>query len=141
VLDPDGAETDVVTGVTVMREVLSIAGLTPDGSPPAVKEWCINSAAVDPWSRSVIVNSEDGNVYRWDLAANVFSEAMALTAGVPEPYTPTAIGPDGTVYALNNATLFAIGEGRAGAGGRGSGAGEEQHLARNPRAARIDPVL
>jgi hypothetical protein len=26
-----------------------------------------------------------------------------------EPYTPTIIGPDGTVYAMNNATLYAIG--------------------------------
>ena len=111
ILDPNGTETDPVTDATVMREVLTIAGPTPDGSPPAVKEWCINSAAVDPWSRSVIVNSEDGNVYRWDLAANVFSEAMQLTSGVPEPYTPTAIGPDGTVYSINNGMLFAIGEG------------------------------
>jgi hypothetical protein len=109
VLDPNGTETDPVTGATVMREVLTIAGPTPDGSAPAVKEWCINSAAVDPWSRSVIVNSEDGNVYRWDLTANRFSERMALTAGVPEPYTPTAIGPDGTVYSINNGMLFAIG--------------------------------
>ena len=27
----------------------------------------------------------------------------------PEAYTPTLVGPDGTVYAINNATLYAIG--------------------------------
>jgi hypothetical protein len=26
-----------------------------------------------------------------------------------EAYTPTVIGPDGTVYAINNAALYAIG--------------------------------
>jgi hypothetical protein len=110
VLDPGDMETDPITGVAVMREVLSIADPTPDGSPPAVKEWCINSAAVDPRTGSVIVNNEDGRVYRWNLAANVFSETMVLTSGVPEPYTPTVIGPDGTVYVINNGNLFAIGK-------------------------------
>jgi hypothetical protein len=109
VLDPNGTEIDPVTGATVMREVLTIAGPTADGPPPAVKEWCINSAAVDPRSGSVVVNSEDGSLYRWDLAANIFSEMLTLTGGVPEPYSPTVIGPDGTLYAINNSTLFAIG--------------------------------
>ena len=35
VLDPDATETDPVTGASVMREVLTIAGVTPDGAPPA----------------------------------------------------------------------------------------------------------
>lgn len=109
VLDPNRSEADPVTGTSVMREVIAIAGPTPDGDPPAVMEWCINSAAVDPWSGSVIVNSEDGSLYRWDLAANTFSEKMILTPGLAEPYTPTVIGPDGTVYSINSSTLFAIG--------------------------------
>jgi hypothetical protein len=33
-----------------------------------------------------------------------------LTTGVSEAYTPTAIGVDGTVYAINNAILFAVGQ-------------------------------
>jgi hypothetical protein len=109
VLDPNDTEIDPITGATVMREVLTIAGPTADGPPPAVKEWCINSAAVDPRSGSVVVNSEDGNLYRWDLATNRFSEMLALTGGLPEAYTPTVIGPDGTVFAINNSALYAIG--------------------------------
>ena len=30
-------------------------------------------------------------------------------AGVGEAYTPTFVGPDGSVYAINNATLFVVG--------------------------------
>ena len=92
-----------------MREVLTMAGVTPDGAAPAVKEWCINSAAVDPASNSILVGSEDGKLYRWDLSTNTLSQNVVLTSGLGEAYTPTAIGPDGKVYAINNATLFAVG--------------------------------
>jgi hypothetical protein len=109
VLDPFGGEADPVTGVTVMSEILTIAGPTRDGSFPRVKEWCINSAAVDPASGSVLANSEDGRLYRWDLSSNTLSETVVLTPGLGEAYTPTVIGVDGTVYAINNATLFAVG--------------------------------
>src|SRR5262249_51203805 len=45
-------------GVLVMKEILSVAGVTPDPDhldqfPNAVREWCINSGAVDPVSRAV----------------------------------------------------------------------------------------
>jgi hypothetical protein len=43
------------------------------------------------------------------LTSNTLSETFTLTAGVGEAYTPTLIGVDGTVYAINNAILFAIG--------------------------------
>ncbi|HET7016066.1 MAG TPA: hypothetical protein VFI65_19245 [Streptosporangiaceae bacterium] len=72
-------------------------------------EWCINSAAVDPADDSVIVNSEAGTVYRWDLATNKLAEQLHLNEPKTEAYTPTLIGPDGTVYAMNDATLYAIG--------------------------------
>lgn len=109
VLDPNATETDPVTGVTVMNEVQTVLGPTPDGDGPGVKEWCINSAGVDPVSGSIMVNSEDGNLYRWNLSANVLSTPVMLTTGLDEAYTPTVIGVDGTVYAIQNATLFAVG--------------------------------
>ncbi len=66
---------------------------------------------VDPATKSVLANSEDGKLYRWDLTTNTFTQVVTLTAGVGEAYTPTWIGPDGKVYAINNATLFAVGAG------------------------------
>jgi hypothetical protein len=113
VLDPNNGMLDPVTGAQVMREVLTIAGVTPDSEypndPGAVREWCINSAAVDPFQKSALVNSEDGVLYRWDFTTNTFTQRIRLTAGIGEAYTPTLIGADGTVYAINDATLFAIG--------------------------------
>jgi len=113
ILDPNATQIDPRTGQTVMQEVLTIAGVTPDTEhgniPGAVREWCINSAAVDPATHSVLANSEDGKLYRWDLTTNMFTEIITLTAGIGEAYTPTVIGADGKVYAINNATLFAVG--------------------------------
>jgi hypothetical protein len=43
-------------------------------------------------------------VYRWDLATNKLAEQLHFNAPRTEAYTPTLIGPDGTVYAMNNAT-------------------------------------
>ncbi len=116
VLDPGSTEVnprDPASGVLVMREVLTMVGPTPDADqssiPTAVREWCINTAAVNPATHSVFTPSEDGRLYRWDLAAHSLSQAVRLTAGVGEPYVPTVIGPDGTVYTLNGGTLFALG--------------------------------
>jgi hypothetical protein len=113
-LDPQAAEPDRVTpAVAVMREVLSQLGPTPDPKVPeiygGVKEWCINTMAVDPQSRSIVVNNEDGQLYRWDLAADRLVEPVVLSSGLGAAYTPTAIGADGAVYAINNATLFSVG--------------------------------
>jgi hypothetical protein len=109
VLDPNAAETDPVTGLSVMNEVETVLGPTPDGDSGGVKEWCVNSAAVDASTGSIMVNSEDGNLYRWNLAANTLSESVMLTTGYDEAYTPTVIGVDGTVYAIQDAILFAVG--------------------------------
>src|SRR5262249_10170130 len=91
---------------------LTVLGPTPDpdfpGTPGAVREWCINTAAVDPFTKSALVNNEDGKLYRWNLVTNTLTQTVTLTSGIGEAYTPTLIGPDGTVYAINNATLFAV---------------------------------
>jgi hypothetical protein len=111
VLDPAASQTDAISAVLVMKEVLTQLGPTPDPDfPGGVKEWCINVAAVDPATRSVLVNSEDGSLYRWDLSTNLLSQKLTLNSGLAEAYTPTAIGPDGQVYAINNAVLFAVGQ-------------------------------
>ena len=113
ILDPSVTEHDPVLPATlVMKEVLTILGVTPDnnGFPGAVREWCINTAAVDPATKSVIANSEDGKLYRWDLTTNTLSQSIRLTNGIGEAYTPTVIGSDGTVYAINGAILNAVGQ-------------------------------
>jgi hypothetical protein len=120
ILDPYATEPDPNndndSSLLVMNEVMTMAGPTPDyrfrtvgGSVNAVREWCINDTAVDPLTDSVLINSEDGNVYRWNLAANALTQAINVTPGIGEPYTPTVIGPDGTVYAINGGTIFALG--------------------------------
>lgn len=110
VIDPANTQADPVTpAVQVMREVISLSGPTADPGA-GVKEWCINTAAVDPLTSSVLVNSEDGTLYRWHLPTNTFSERIQMNNGVAESYTPTIIAPDGRVYSVNNATLFSIGQ-------------------------------
>jgi autotransporter-associated beta strand protein len=120
ILDPNATETDTrpnsngAGGATIMQVVESIVGPTPDAAqdqqnPGAVDEWCINTAVVDPATDSVLVNSEDGNLYRWNLGTDTLTQQISISNGLGEAYTPTTIGPDGTVYAINNATLFALG--------------------------------
>jgi len=85
ILDPNGAQTDEYgTTVQVMKEVITVLGVTPDpshGGAPAVREWCINTAAIDPFTKSVIINSEDGIVYRWDFTTNSLLQSKVLTTG------------------------------------------------------------
>lgn len=116
ILDPNSTESFPVPGnpnMQAMDEVLSILGVTPDDEHPsypgAVREWCINNAVVDPATDSILANSEDGRLYRWDLTTNKFTQSITLTDGIGEAYTPTLIGADGAVYAINNAILFAVG--------------------------------
>jgi hypothetical protein len=112
ILDPNATENDPIIPTTkVMKEVITKLGVTPDPDyPGGVKEWCINSAAVDPFTKSVMANSEDGKLYRWDLTTNTLSERIRLSGGIGEAYTPTLIGSDGTVYGINDAVLSAIGK-------------------------------
>ena len=114
VLDPASTMFDPISGATVMGEVITVAGVThdPRGGPEAVTEWCINTAAVDAFTKSALVGNEDGVLYRWDFTTNSLSEMVRLTDGLGEAYTPTAVAPDGTVYAINNAIMFAVGTSR-----------------------------
>ena len=107
ILDPNATEADPISGSTVMKEVLTILGPTPDPrfGGTTVREWCVNSAAVDPINKCAVVNNEDGSVYRWDFTTNTLSPGLVLAAATGEAYTPTVIGPDGAVYAINRAVL------------------------------------
>jgi hypothetical protein len=111
VLDPQASQKDPYADTQVMKAVQTVLSPVHEPGEPAGAryEWCINSAVVDPADDSVIVNSEDGTLYRWNLATNRLAEKIHLNAPRPEAYTPTLIGPDGTVYAINNATLYAVG--------------------------------
>ena len=113
ILDPNQTQPDPVIGaVPVMREVITQLGptLDPNAPPNGRKEWCVNTAAVDPSSQSVLINSEDGILYRWHLPSNAFTEQVTLNAGRFQSYTPTALGPDGRIYSINNATLHSVGQ-------------------------------
>src|SRR5205085_10159710 len=120
-LDPNTTQVDPHTsapGFAEMREVLTLIGPTPDPDhysaqfPYAVRERCINTAAVNPATNSIFVPNEDGRLYRWNSASNSFSQAVTLSPGLGEPYVPSLVGPDGTVYTLNGGTLFARSEER-----------------------------
>jgi hypothetical protein len=109
VIDPHASQADAISGLPIMKEVLTVLGPTfESGTSGPVKEWCINTAAVDPLTNSILVNSEDGYLYRWDMATNRLTQRIRLTSGIGESYTPTVIGADGAVYAVNNAVLFSV---------------------------------
>jgi len=113
-LDPDVSEVDSVTGALVMNEVLTQLGPTPDpgfpNTPGAVREWCVNTVAIDPFTKCAVVHNEDGNVYRWDFASNSLTQTLNVSTGLGSAYTPSVIGVDGTAYVIANATLFALGQ-------------------------------
>jgi hypothetical protein len=107
-LDPKVSQFSSTFGGTAMREVFTVLSPTPAGGGQT--EWCINTAAVNPIASCVFAPNEDGRLYRWDLAANSLSEVIALSNGIGEPYVPTVVGPDGTIYTINGSTLYAVGQ-------------------------------
>ena len=117
-LDPNQTQIDPhpsASGLVEMREVMTAIGVTPDPEnlsttyPYAVREWCINTPAINPATNSIFTPSEDGHIYRWNLSTNSLAQVVTLGAGVGEPYISTIIGPDGTVYTLNGGSMFALG--------------------------------
>jgi uncharacterized repeat protein (TIGR01451 family) len=116
ILDPNAIGFDAhpsALGLVEMQEVLTLIGPTPNSPsvsfPFSVKEFCINAPAVNPATNSVFFDSEDGRIYRWNLVTNQIDQAAVLSPGLGQPYVPTVIGPDGTVYTLNGGNFFAIG--------------------------------
>jgi len=110
-LDPLATQPDPISpAVTVLQEVMTILGPTADPETPGgVREWCVNSAAIDVIGHAALVNCEDGYLYRWDFRSNRLSESVRMNGGVGQAYTPTVVGPDGQVYSINNAQLHAVG--------------------------------
>ncbi|HEY5801288.1 MAG TPA: hypothetical protein VIT92_13775 [Burkholderiaceae bacterium] len=112
ILDPNATQDDLKEPtVKVMQEVITLLGQTndPSGGANFLHEWCVNTAAVDPITKSVFINSSDGILYRWNLNTNQVDQSFNLNVGYYQSYTPTMLGPDGKIYAINNAVLMAIG--------------------------------
>ncbi len=118
ILDPNATQIDphvTAENLVEMREVLTVTGPTPDENalgpdyPYAVREWCINTAAVNPATNSIYLPSEDGHIYSWNLATNSLSQGVQLNQGIGQPYVPTVVGPNGVIYTLNGGTFFALG--------------------------------
>ena len=104
IFDPQQSVVDSQSGVTVMATVMSIPS-------PNAYEWCVNTSAIDPFTKSLLANNEDGNLYRWDFTSNLLTEKIELaTTQTGTAYTPTVVGVDGTVYAINHGVLFAVGK-------------------------------
>jgi hypothetical protein len=99
-----------------MKEFQTIAGQTADAAtvtaahPGAVKPWAVSTAVVDLITKSILASSADGVLYRWDLGTNTFTQKITLTPGAAESPTPTTAAPDGTIFAIRNGTLFAVGK-------------------------------
>jgi hypothetical protein len=47
--------------------------------------------------------------FRWDLDSGQPVESIRLHAPRGQAYTMTVVGPDGTSYAIEDATLYAVG--------------------------------
>jgi hypothetical protein len=132
-LDPGATQADPIDGKTTVMKQIALAASPTTAAHGGLTEWSTNSAAFDPGfnngttnnllsgNPSIFVTNEDGLMFRWDLTLAVqdtgskispnpsFTQGIVLNSGVVQAYTPTLIGNDGTVYAVSNATVFAVG--------------------------------
>jgi hypothetical protein len=102
--DPIGSSVQVMK---IVREISSPSALV-GGRQGELTEWCCNAAAFDSITKSLFVSNEDSYLYRWNLDTNSLDEKFEMSNPLVSSYTPTAIGPDGAVYAINMGQLFAI---------------------------------
>lgn len=114
IVDPGQTQVDPRSGTTTMKVIRKILNPTTDPEynatyANAVREWCVNSAVLDLSRGCILVTGEDGILYQWHLASNSFTQRLPLTTGIGQAYTPTSIAPDGTVFAIANARLYAVG--------------------------------
>jgi Bacterial Ig-like domain (group 3) len=123
-LDPTATETDSHSssnGLSVMREILDATGPTPDAAnqnstfPSAVLPWLGNAFAVNAPTKTVILPSSDGNLYRWNVSTNSISQFLNLGAAGGAQNVPTVIGPDGSTYTISGSTLASV-QGLSGVG-------------------------
>ena len=98
---------------TTMKEIATLLGVTSNASEglEGVREWCVNTVAIDVPGKGAVVNSEDGHTYRWDFRTNSITDNMNLEPPTGEAYTPTLASSDGIAIAVNNATVFALWDG------------------------------
>ncbi len=75
--------------------------------PTAGKELCVNAVVVDKNGNSYFLG-EDGYFYRVEFGGENWSRIM-LGAPRNAAYTPAAMGPDGTVYALDDRSFYIVG--------------------------------
>ncbi len=93
IVDPHDNQPGRFSSATVMRELLTVLGpIAAPYHPGGRKEWCINTATVDPLTRSVLMNSEDGSLYRWHLPSNTLAERTAAP-GARRALLPVAAPP------------------------------------------------
>jgi hypothetical protein len=123
-LDPTATETDShasSNGLSVMREVLDAVGPTPDAAnqnstfPSAVLPWIGNAYAVNAATKTVVLASSDGNLYRWNTSTNSISQFLSLGAAGSQQNVPTVVGPDGAIYSISGSTLASV-QGLSGVG-------------------------
>src|SRR5580704_15915230 len=116
-LDPTATETDShasSNGLSVMREILDATSPTPDAAnqnstfPSAVLPWLGNAFAVNAATKTVILPSSDGNLYRWNVSTNSLSQFLNLGTAGGQQNVPTVIGPDGSTYTISGSTLTSV---------------------------------